>query len=67
MLCPHLPVRPDTKPITRPVVLCQGTLSRLDTVLPAVVILEAGVAAPDTFTDIAVEHRFDRACTPRYM
>ncbi|HEY2831361.1 MAG TPA: hypothetical protein VGJ14_02970 [Sporichthyaceae bacterium] len=35
------PVRPDPKPRTRPVVLCQGTLSRLDTVLPAVVMLGA--------------------------
>jgi len=35
------PVRPDTKAITWTVVPCQGTLSRLDTVLPAVVALGA--------------------------
>jgi hypothetical protein len=35
------PIRLDTKPRTRPVVLCQGTLSRLDAVLPAVVTLGA--------------------------
>jgi hypothetical protein len=35
------PVRPDTKPLTRPVVPGQGTLSSLDAVLPAVVTLGA--------------------------
>jgi hypothetical protein len=35
----HLPIRPGTKPITRPVVPCHSTLSRLDTLLPAVVTL----------------------------
>lgn len=41
LTCAHpLPShRPDTKPITRPAVLCQGTHSRLDAVLPAVVTL----------------------------
>ncbi len=41
LVLPTLPHRPDTKPITRPVAACQGTLSRLDTVLPAVVMLGA--------------------------
>jgi hypothetical protein len=35
------PVRPDTKPLTWPVVPGQGTLSRLDASLPAVVMLGA--------------------------